>query len=246
MIQPDEDDYWQGLEGAATASPVSAAFPELQVRIIPEARPLIHALGNFDPRAIPEPLEAVLFAPDGPAADLPGEGGDRPADATRVFAVLDAAKLPYLLTAFIESSGMCQQSLFQGAAQRELGEYAPYLIELDRTNAFTRKLFTSVEQRGFWQAELGILIRARADFTAMRRHLRRFVRVRDDAGSWFYWRFWEGRRLAAALGALDGRDRVDFMMKGAIETIVVLTSDPAALQIGLAAPEPSPLNGARR
>ena len=66
------------------------------------------------------------------------------------------------------------------------------------------------------------------------------------AGSWFYWRFWEGRRLAAALGALDGRDRVDFMMKGAIETIVVLTSDPAALQIGLAAPEPSPLNGARR
>ena len=72
MIQPDEDDYWQGLEGAATASPVSAAFPELQVRIIPEARPLIHALGNFDPRAIPEPLEAVLFAPDGPAADLGG------------------------------------------------------------------------------------------------------------------------------------------------------------------------------
>ncbi len=73
MIQPDEDDYWQGLEGAATASPVSAAFPELQVRIIPEARPLIHALGNFDPRAIPEPLEAVLFAPDGPAADLGGK-----------------------------------------------------------------------------------------------------------------------------------------------------------------------------
>ena len=36
------------------------------------------------------------------------------------------------------------------------------------------------------------------------------------------------------------------MMKGAIETIVVLTSDPAALQIGLAAPEPAPLNGARR
>jgi hypothetical protein len=110
--------------------------------------------------------------------------------------VLDAAKMPYLLTGLIDVSGLRAQSLFQGDAQDELGEYAPYLVELTADNKLTRHLFTEPDSAGgLWGKELGIFLRARMGFDEMRKHLRRLTRVQDQHGKWFYFRFWEGRYL---------------------------------------------------
>ncbi len=98
--------------------------------------------------------------------------------------------MPYLLTGLLETSGLRYQSLFQGEAQEELGEHAPYLVELKDVNDFTRRLFTGSEGvGGLWEKELGIFIRSRTGFDALRKHLRKFTQVQNEEGKWFYFRF---------------------------------------------------------
>ncbi|RAU19577.1 hypothetical protein DN062_00370 [Nitrincola tibetensis] len=102
--------------------------------------------------------------------------------------------MSYLLTSFLEDSGLRYQSLFQGKAQEELAEHAPYLVELTEDNHFTCRLFTGPDGiGGLWEKELGIFLRCRARFDALRKHLRKFIRLQNVDGRWFYFRFWEQR-----------------------------------------------------
>ena len=145
---------------------------------------------------VPDALHDALFGqPEPSEVERAAFGEDMPPLAT--YAVLDAAKMPYLLTSLLESSGLRYQSLFQGQAQEELGEHAPYLVELKDSHDFTRRLFTGPDGiNGLWEKELGIFIRSRASFDALRKHLRKFTRVQDEEGKWFLWRFWEGEYLS--------------------------------------------------
>ncbi|WP_170207230.1 DUF4123 domain-containing protein [Roseinatronobacter monicus] len=171
----------------------------LQVEDLGPVEPLDAQFGVHPKKSAPDALRDALFGQPAPSdAEREAFGQDIPPLAT--YAVLDATKMPYLLTSLLESSGLRYQSLFQGEAQEELGEHAPYLVELKDGHDFTRRLFTGPDGiGGLWEKELGIFIRSRAGFDALRKHLRKFTRVQDETGKWFYFRFWEGGPLGEYL-----------------------------------------------
>src|SRR5690606_23777068 len=71
---------------------------------------------------------------------------------------------------------------------------APWIVRLENGNDFTRRLFTGSEGiNGLWDKELGIYIRSRIGLVELRRHFRKFTRVQDENGKWFYFRFWESQ-----------------------------------------------------
>ncbi|QEW06024.1 DUF4123 domain-containing protein [Nitrincola iocasae] len=175
----------------------------LQIEEIGLITPLDAQFGVYPKKNVPDALYEALFGQLDPTeAERTEFGDDTPPLAT--YAVLDAAKMPYLLTSLLESSDLQYRSLFQGEAQYELAEHAPYLVELTEDSDFTRRLFTGPEGLcGLWERELGIFLRSRTGFEALRKHLRKFTKVQGEDGKWFYFRFWEGAYLRGFCENLD-------------------------------------------
>lgn len=187
----------QGLcwHSARDAEPVSDVFHRLEVaalalRGVPAERGLQTSL--------PAPLVDLLF---GAAPSVPRSGGTPPA----TYALLDAAKHRFV-PELLETSGLPHRCLFKGKAAEEMRDVAPWLVALEPENRLTRALFTQGDGPGdLWRFNLGPVIRCAADFDAVWRHLRKFVRIRRaEADVWVYFRFWEPHvlpSLAAAVAA---------------------------------------------
>ncbi|OCX60459.1 hypothetical protein BFP70_17775 [Thioclava sp. SK-1] len=155
----------------------------LDLRFWDGVAPLDAQIGAVSRRTVPEALQAAFF-------------GDPAGDANpvlpplRLFAVLDAAALP-LLEERLETSGLRYRALFKGAAQEELSAAAPWLVELQDGNSFTRKLFTSTgRSSGLFDAGPGFFVRSRVDLDVLWAHLRKFTRLREPDGKWLFFRFW--------------------------------------------------------
>jgi hypothetical protein len=59
-----------------------------------------------------------------------------------------------------------------------------------------------------WHKEPGIYVRSRADFEDLWKHFRKFTRVQDESGKWYYFRFWEQRafrKIPDVLGEETGK-----------------------------------------
>ena len=194
MSVKDDLDYW-------TQRPVSQASRTshtLQIEMIDDVEPLDDQFGVLTPVAVPNVLLKPLFG-----QTSAGQGGLALAetDLTKLppiqtYAILDAAKvmnLPELL----DASGLEHRCLFQGSAEDDLKDVAPWIVRLEDGNAFTRNLFT----RGnapwhLWDTEPGIYVRSQTSFDEMWRHFRKFTQVQGDDGVWMFFRFWD----AAILG----------------------------------------------
>jgi len=174
---------------------------------------------------VPAPLGDYLFA-------KAGAGSEPSPQAT--YAVLDAAKMPFLLVSLLESSGLRHQSLFQDDAQDQMGEYAPYLVELEKDADFTRRLFTGPDgDGGLWEKDLGFFLGSAAGFDPVRRHLRKFTRLQDEHGKWFYFRFWDNVGYATPSRDADWLLRlcaapVDWIVTRAEETMRRVARQPDA------------------
>lgn len=186
--------------GEATNTPASTAS-FLHINQIENISPLDMQLGMHPQKTVPDTLFPILFGNVMTPEDSNGDDKSfEPAheNMSNTFAILNAAKLPYHLTTLLEVSGLRYQSLFQGDTQDELGEHAPYLVELTADNGFTKTLFTGPDGiNGLWDRELGIYIRSRASFDGIRKHFRKFTRLRDGDYKWFYFAFWEGETIPA-------------------------------------------------
>lgn len=77
---------------------------------------------------------------------------------------------------------------------RELLAAAPYLIGLRREAAFTRELL----ERS-WGRSWGLFMTAPADLETVRRHLRHFLKVKDEQGRRLYFRFYDPRVMRVYL-----------------------------------------------
>ena len=138
--------------------------------------------------------------PDAPA-DAPEKLADAlygELDARHCFAILDAAKfdgLPELLA----GQDLRFQCLFQGNAAQELRDAAPWLVQLDPKAPFARALFSQdpADPRPWlhWGKDAGVYLRSTLEFDAVWRHLRKFTRVMNADGKWFYHRFWDAQLL---------------------------------------------------
>lgn len=171
----------------------------LKIKRMQGIEPLDAQFGQEPKKTLPDELHTDFFGEVYPSqAEVVHYGSHIPPMAT--YAVLDATKLPWLLPDLLENSELRYQSLLQGEAQVEIANHAPYLVELKEGNAFTRQLFTGAKGiHGLWEKSLGIFIRTRSDFAELRHHLRRFTRLQNEHGKWFYFRFWEKTSLPALL-----------------------------------------------
>ncbi|MEP1495397.1 DUF4123 domain-containing protein, partial [Pseudophaeobacter sp.] len=155
---------------------------QVTIETVPNIVPLDDQFGVSSYKTVPDPLCHYLLGPSDAHDALMG---------TETFALLDAAKVP-ALSEFLETSGLQHRCLFTGAAYDELKDVAPWLVRLEEGNSFSRNLFTrSNAPWHLWDSEPGLYLRSLGTLDQLWRHLRKFTRVQDEAGKWFYFRFWE-------------------------------------------------------
>jgi Domain of unknown function (DUF4123) len=173
----------------------------LHVETIDGVMPLGRQTGVWPKLTTPEALRNVLFGQPAPDPGLTRPGAVPSAQALPdllTYAILDAAKLP-LLPDLLEQSGLQFRCLFKGKAYDTLKDAAPYLVQLTEDHAFTRSLFTAAGMPAdLWGKDLGIYIRTRQTLDDLWTHFRKFTRLRDTRGKWYFWRFWEPAFFHAA------------------------------------------------
>jgi hypothetical protein len=108
----------------------------------------------------------------------------------RLHAVLDAARDERVLELCRESVDETR-SLYEGVKGDALASEAPYLVRFDPgSDLLSRLLFDG------WGRSFGVFLESRASFKALRRHLRRFLIVTEDAsGARLYFRYYDPRVL---------------------------------------------------
>ena len=111
-----------------------------------------------------------------------------------VYAVLDAARDERML-ALLRRAGAQYRSLYEGPEAQELESVAPYLVELTREQALLKRLIGSGWGKGW-----GIFLTGTRPFDEIRRHLRKFLMVREEeTGKRLYFRFYDPRVLRVFL-----------------------------------------------
>lgn len=163
------------------ASSADRAF--MTVRRFGPVEPLKRQIGVWPKRNVPDKLDEPLF----------GEGDEA------AYALLDAACLVGL-PQILEASGLPHCCLFKGAAREALAEVAPWLVALTPDSALAREMFTT--GKSIWATGTrhpAIFLRTTASLDSLSRHLRRFVRLKDEAGHWSFFRFWDSAVLGGYL-----------------------------------------------
>jgi hypothetical protein len=109
-------------------------------------------------------------------------------DDERVFAILDGARDPRIHPA-VTRSGLAHHCLYSGTLEPVLARAAPYLVQLRREAPLARELVTR------WGDAWGIYLRSSAGLSALHRHFRRFLRVKDENGKNLIFRYYDPRVL---------------------------------------------------
>ena len=195
---PDEDppgpeDYWlqrpgSGPDAAGLAGPGPAPGPGLSSLNV---TPHVQAIGDRPAGILPDELVAWLPLSDQGVAGPYG------------YAILDAALIPNL-PEMLEASGLPHRCLFRIDEAPELAATAPWLVALQGEGRLLRGLFTRGKApQHLWDRHAAIFLTSHAGLSDLWQMLRRFTRVRDERGRWYYWRFWDARALYSFLAAPD-------------------------------------------
>lgn len=112
---------------------------------------------------------------------------------SKVCAVLDCARDERIFTA-VERCHLDKSCLYAGRIPWVLQRAAPHLVVLDPADAFTHFL---VDEG--WGDSWGIYLRTELPMLDVRRHLRSFLRVRDEAGKYLIFRWYDPRVLRVYL-----------------------------------------------
>lgn len=138
--------------------------------------------------ALRERVQHALFRPQ---ARGPG------AAPLSVWAVLDLARDPRIHAALL-ASRLEHLCLYAGRVPRALEQVAPHIVELLPGH----RLLAQLIDEGFGRS-WGVYVRLE-DPTALRHHLRKLLKVRDDEGRTMLFRFYDPRVLGPFLGTCDG------------------------------------------
>lgn len=222
MTEIGLDDPWTDIPGPRPEAEAGAGVSGLKIEVIESIEPLDIQAGAFPKKTVPDALFDALFGqPEPTPAEIKAAGGD-PATvpSMRTYAILDAAKvvnLPELL----ERSGLDHRCMFRGRAYDDLMNVAPWIVGLEEGSSFTRNLFTRSDAAWhLWDTEPGIYIRSRGGLEEMWRHFRKFTRVQDEKGKWFYFRFWETHWAARVIRDI-GQVEADRFLSGILRLIAV-------------------------
>lgn len=125
------------------------------------------------------------------------------AEAGRLYAVLDACDTPSVPAMAREVGEARAVSLYRGSAEEEYWAIAPYLFAVDGA-----LLDWIVET--LWAEPFGIFAVADTDLEAVRRHFRRFLRVKSPEGEDWYFRFYDPRVLKTYLRSCTRSELSEF------------------------------------
>lgn len=203
---PQPSDPWLISQDRPTGMTPKAGHrsDSLKVEIIEGIEPLDAQIGVFPKKTVPAALYDALFGQLAPtAAEAEAAGGEPSAvQPIKTYAILDAAKITNL-PELLEDSGLEHRCLFKGTAYDDLKNVAPWLVRLEEGNTFTRNLFTRSDAPWhLWDNEPGIYARSRGSLDDMWKHFRKFTKIQDETGKWFYFRFWEPRAAHRTFDAL--------------------------------------------
>ncbi|WP_106743582.1 DUF4123 domain-containing protein [Yoonia maritima] len=204
----DLDDIWSF--GSREQCSKAAQTPTFQIEHIGSVEPLDAQFGLDHPKTVPEPLSELFFGQPGPSelAMMGGEPDKVP--PLQTYAILDAAKVTNFVE-MLEASSLEHCCLFKGDAEDELKNVAPWIVRLEEGNAFTRNLFTRSEAPWhLWDSEPGIYLRSRSTLEDMRKHFRKFIKLKSIDEKWFYFRFWEASVIPAFLSEIDVEQQARF------------------------------------
>lgn len=105
----------------------------------------------------------------------------------KLFAVLDGARNPEIHVR-VRQSGRPFACLYRGELAAPLLEVAPYLVELAEKDEWSRALLEDA-----WGENWGIFVETRVELAALTRHLRGFLKARDESGRKFVFRYYDPR-----------------------------------------------------
>ncbi|MEL7219521.1 MAG: DUF4123 domain-containing protein [Pseudomonadota bacterium] len=213
----EDGNYWMSIPASGKARP-QVLTPVLDAMSVYGVEPLGAQLDVTQPLTVPLTLREELFS----QADVI-EGRD--ILPLHTYALLDAAKVPGL-PEMLETSGLDHACLFQGTAAEELRDVAPWIVRLHEYHKFTRNVFTSGNAPwDMWDKEPGILLRSRGSLADLRKHLRKFTRVKDETGKWYYVRFYDP---AVATRMLD-QTVFWAALTAPLDRVVLLAGDQASV-----------------
>lgn len=145
------------------------------------------------------------------------------------YLILDATLRTNVTGLFdLDSLPVPVRCLFQGEAERDFAQTAPYLIDLTLPQtgptSFHRSLFLD-----HWDKGMGIFLRSAAPMDAIWSHFRKFTLIRGATGRSMFFRFWETNALFdyfSAVAALPQRAKDLFCLKsGAAVDLIVGHAD---------------------
>jgi hypothetical protein len=131
-------------------------------------------------------------------ADLQQLAGEQ-----RLYAVLDACDAPDILKKVDELGSSRALCLYRGEVAPEILEVAPYLVKTDE--ALLQWLVETV-----WSEPWGIFVVAKLEPDAVRKHLRKFLMVKDPDGEAMYFRYYDPRVLPTFLGSCNRQELDSF------------------------------------
>jgi hypothetical protein len=126
------------------------------------------------------------------------------AAAQPLYAILDAAHTPRILE-LLSAAKERFECLYNGQSAVHLASCAPYLVELPPRSRLLRKLV-----REGWGQNWGIYLVCGRPFEEVRKHFRQFLKIKDDAGSEYYFRFYDPRVARVFLATCNAEERVEF------------------------------------
>lgn len=121
-----------------------------------------------------------------------------------LFAMIDAARHPAALAELLVHEEL-YYSLYDGVEGTSLDGVAPYLVELPNTSSLLQTLI-----REHWGRAMFSLIVAQLEFKLLRRHLRRFLMVKNEQGEQLYFRFYDPRVLRVFLPTCTPNECTEF------------------------------------
>lgn len=117
----------------------------------------------------------------------------------RLYAVLDACDAPAIQAKVEELGSLQALCLYRGDIAPDILKVAPYLVKIDE--ALLQWLVETV-----WNEPWGTFVVAKLEPEAIRKHLRKFLTVKDEAGESMYFRYYDPRVLPLFLESCNQQE----------------------------------------
>ena len=121
------------------------------------------------------------------------------------YVILDGAQNPGLLDALYADHAPRWRCLFTGQLEPDMATVAPYLVELDPSAAFTRRLMGEG-----WGQNWGVFLASQLALPALWRHVRQQVHVYGPNMESLYFRFYDPRVMRTYLPTCSPHQLAEF------------------------------------